>query len=219
VALLLLLCAEVPTLAAIQESYKLAATGEPAPQDFRDAVRENLQEDGWRVFTPAGEPLMDLWFIRELPVAESPSTHPGIAYGAIPEGVVLAAMRLHKEHRDFRDQAVPAGSYVVRYLHQPDDGDHLGETTFRDFGVLVPAVTARTTAPQRFDVTLGQALSLNTHPFAWGLWPPNEVSTSSVPGLASFQADKWAIKLSLPRPNADPLSIAFVVVGNERVYH
>ena len=120
-------------------------------------------------------------------------------------------------HGHFRDQSVPAGVYVARYLRQPDDGNHLGETSYRDFAVLVPA-SARSAGPQRFDVTLGQALQLNTHPLVWGLWPADLLNVPEEPGIGAIDDEKWAVKLSVPREDGDPLRLAFVVVGHERHY-
>ena len=106
---------------------------------------------------------------------------------------------------------------MARYLRQPDDGNHLGETSYRDFAVLVPA-TARSAGPQRFDATLGQALQLNTHPFVWGLWPASYVTPATEPGISMADADKWALKLTLPREDGDSLTLAMIFVGHERHY-
>lgn len=198
--------------------YTLTSSEAPLPEGLREPIVAHVRDEALRVLGPDGEALMDLWFAREIPGPTAPDSHPAVRYSDLAEGVVLAVMQLHREHRDFRDQAVPAGAYVVRYLRQPDDGDHLGETTYRDFGVLTSVAGARSAAPQRFDVTLGQALQLNTHPLVWGLWPGDWVTTSELPGIASYEADKWAVKLPLPRSEGDPLMLAMVVVGNERIY-
>jgi len=198
--------------------YKLATTDTPPPGELNEAILEHVADRGLTVSTADDEPIMDLWFARQLPEPDSPPVDPAVAYGSLQEGVVLAVMRLHREHRDFRDQSVPAGTYVVRYLRQPDDGNHIGETTYRDFAVLVSA-TARSAGPQRFDVTLGRALQLNTHPFVWGLWPADYVPATEQPGIASFEPDKWAVKLSMPRADGSTQALALVVVGNERHYY
>lgn len=208
--------ADVPVEAA--QAYKLTVTEEAPPGELDEALRAHVADSALTVSTAADEPIMDIWFAEELPAPDSPPVDPAVAYGSLNEGVVLAVMRFHREHRDFRDQSVPAGTYVARYLRQPNDGNHLGETTYRDFAVLVPPTTG-SPGPQRFDVTLGQALQLNTHPFVWGLWPADFVSVAAEPGIASFDADKWAVKLSLPRADGSTLTIALTVVGNERHYY
>jgi len=202
----------------IAQDYTLGQTADGPPADLSDAIRAYVSEAALTVSAADGDAIMDIWFARQLPAPGTPPIDPAVSYGAMNEGVVLAVMRLHREHRDFRDQSVPPGTYVVRYLRQPDDGNHLGETTYRDFAVLVPA-TARSVAPQSFDVTLGQALQLNTHPFTWGLWPAGYVVAAEDPGLASFEPDKWAVKLSLPRADGSTQPLAMVVVGNERHYY
>jgi hypothetical protein len=199
------------------QDYRLSVTDEGPPADITDAIRAHVADTALTVSTATDEPIMDIWFARELPAPAPPESHPGIAYGTLNEGVVLAVMRLHREHRDFRDQAVRAGVYVARYLRQPDDGNHLGETTYRDFAVLV-SPDADSPGPQGFDETLQQALQLNLHPFAWGLWPAAQVPATETPGIATFQPGKWAVKLSLPRADGSALDIALVVVGNEWHY-
>lgn len=200
-----------------QDPYKLTITDGSPPEDLQESIAQYVEDHSLTILTADDQPLMDLWFARQLPAPTDPNPHPGLAYNTLNEGVVLAVMRLHREHNDFRDQPVGAGIYVARYLRQPDDGNHLGETTYRDYAVLTTPET-NSVGPQEFDKTLEQALELNLHPFAWGLWPANEVATASEPGIAAFQSDKWAIKLSLPREDGSTITIAMVVVGNEWHY-
>lgn len=199
--------------------YAVRSRPEPPPEGISDGLRPALREEALTITGPEGDPVLDLWLVRELPPAATPPGHPLVNYGTLPEGSVLGIMRVHREHRDFRDQPVPAGVYVMRYLRQPVDGKHLGETTYRDFAVLVPAGSASAAGPQRFDVTLGQALQLNTHPFVWGLWPAGHVSAPEIPGVANYESDKWALRVDIPRQEGDPLAIALVVAGNERSYY
>ena len=200
-----------------QDSYRLTITDGGPPESLENSIAQYVEDRSLTVLNGDNEPLMDLWFARQLPSPTDPNTHPGVAYSTLNEGVVLAVMRLHQEHNDFRDQPVGAGIYLVRYLRQPDDGNHLGETTYRDYAVLTTP-KADSVGPQGFEETLNQALDLNLHPFAWGLWPANEVVTESEPGIAAFQPDKWAVKLSLPREDGSSITIAMVVAGNEWHY-
>ena len=200
-----------------QDSYRLTITDGGPPESLENSIAQYVEDQSLTVLNGDNEPLMDLWFARQLPSPTDPNTHPGVAYSTLNEGVVLAVMRLHQEHNDFRDQPVGAGIYLARYLRQPDDGNHLGETTYRDYAILTTP-KADSVGPQGFEETLNQALDLNLHPFAWGLWPANEVVTESEPGIAAFQPDKWAVKLSLPREDGSSITIAMVVAGNEWHY-
>lgn len=206
------------TSAGVSDYAVRPGPGTP-PDGIDDDLRPALHEEALTITGPDDEAVIDLWFVRRLPAPSTPPGHPLVNYGTLPEGSLLGVMRLHREHRDFRDQSVPPGVYAVRYLRQPVDGKHLGETTYRDFAVLVPAPTASSPEPQRFDVTLGQALQLNTHPFVWGLWPADYVMAAEQPGIASIDGDKWAIKLQLPRADGGSQPLALVVVGNERHYY
>lgn len=199
------------------DEYRLTVTDAPPPAEVTAPIAAHVQDRSFNVLRADGEPIMDIWFARELPAPASPDPHPGVAYGTFNEGMVLAVMRLHREHHDYRDQAVGPGVYVARYLRQPDDGNHLGETAYRDFAVLVRPTTD-SPGPQGFQETLDQALELNLHPFVWGLWPADQVVTTEVPGIASFQPDKWAIKLRLSRADGSNVTVAFVVAGNEWHY-
>lgn len=206
-------------VAAAAGDYAVEARETALPEGLADELLAALSPTALTVLRPDGEPLMDLWFVGSLPAPTSPPPDPAVNYGSVPEGAVLGVMRLHAEHRDYRDQAVPAGVYVMRYLQQPADGNHLGETTFRDFAVLVPTSTVSSAQPQDFVQTLEQALGLNTHPLVWGLWPADLVVAPTVPGIVNFEPDKWGLRVDLPRKEGDTVQVALVVVGNERSFY
>lgn len=199
--------------------YSVRSGPAALPDVIAEGLRPTLRQEALTITGPQDDPVLDLWFVRRLAAAAPSREHPLVNYGALAEGSVLGAMQVHREHRDFRDQPVPPGVYVLRYLRQPQDGKHLGETTYRDFAVLVPPADAASAEPRPFDVILGQALQLNTHPLVLGLWPASHVATVHVPAVVNFDSDKWALRVDLPREDGDPLAIGLVVAGNERSYY
>lgn len=106
------------------------------PEELPEWLAPLLPSEGIRV-TRDGAAVVDFWLRQELPEAE-PTGELGIEFGVLPEGALVGIVQLAEEWRDYRDQPIPAGTYTLRYGVQPADGDHTGQTWFRDFLMLLP---------------------------------------------------------------------------------
>ena len=95
-----------------------------------------LDPAGYRVVRDEGQPV-DFWFPPELPM-QDPSAELGVEYPTLPPGGLVGLMRTTDAWSTYKKQIVPAGVYTLRYAVQPADGDHTGQTWFRDFLVLIP---------------------------------------------------------------------------------
>lgn len=205
-----LLCASP----AAAQAPALEITAETLPAEVPEAAVSALA-DGSLTLSMNGSPVMNLWLVSAVPAATGKVGVGGLNYAAVPVGTFMGVMQLVAPHIDYRDQLVPVGTYALRYLQQPVDGNHIGVTFFRDFLVLTPLETASDLQALSSEDTLDAAMLLNTHPFAWGLWPANEVAVATPPGLAAVDGNKWALELELPRTEGDPLRLAVVLVGSE----
>ena len=76
-----------------QDSYKLTITDASPPESLENSIAQYVEDQSLTVLNGDNEPLMDLWFARQLPAPTDPNTHPGVAYSTLNEGVVLAVMR------------------------------------------------------------------------------------------------------------------------------
>lgn len=125
----------VPAWAA---SFAIEPAGAP-PSDGVDAsVVAAVAKEGTRVKGPDGKTVIELWG-RAVPFEGEPVSGYGIRYDTIPHGALVALVRVPADDSDFREQAIPPGTYTVRYSLHPEDGNHMGVAPSRDFAVLSPA--------------------------------------------------------------------------------
>ncbi len=131
--LLLSLC---PAL-AIAADYKIEPLKEAPPADLASPVKSALGETGYRISTDDGKPFLDLWLRKDIPAKSEPGKPQGaILFPFLSEGELLGVIRYQSEGYDYRDQTIEPGIYTVRYGLQPVNGDHLGVSPFRDYGLL-----------------------------------------------------------------------------------
>jgi hypothetical protein len=170
-ALLLAVCCLLTTTVLAQE-YQVSKLDSPAPADaVSPAIAAQLQPAGFKV-TKGSQTVIEMWLAKEWPVAADAKTGGEILYPLSP-GELFGVARYAKKGADFRDQDIPAGTYVVRYAHQPIDGAHVGTSPTRDFLALLPAAKDR--EPQTLDYKTLIATSKQTtgteHPAILSLQP------------------------------------------------
>ena len=95
-----------------------------------------LDPSGYRVVRDEGEPI-EFWFPPALPM-QDPSAELGVEYPTLPPGGLIGIVRTTGAWSTYKAQIVPPGTYTLRYAVQPADGDHTGQTWFRDFLLLIP---------------------------------------------------------------------------------
>lgn len=132
-------------------------------------------------FTPAakiglGAATLEIWLVQTL---ERSADGPG--WSNVDSGTLVGAMRVSGEFKEIRGKVVKPGAYTLRYGLQPQNGDHLGISTFRDFLLLSPAAIDRDPKVLGFDgvVALSKEVIGTAHPASLSLDPP-EGATGSV---------------------------------------
>lgn len=136
VAGLLLTVLTVPAPGALAEG-EIEPAG-PPPEELGPATAAVLVTDGLRVRLD-GEPVWELWTLREPPESADGEAAFGQELAALPAGGLVGAVRLLHEWSDYRGTRIGPGLYTLRYLVEPADGAHLGTALYRDFALLVPA--------------------------------------------------------------------------------
>ncbi len=106
------------------------------PPDLPDWLVPLLDPSGYRVVRDVGEPI-EFWFPPALPM-QDPSAELGVEFPTLPTGGLIGIVRTTGEWSTYKAQLVPPGAYTLRYAVQPADGDHTGQTWFRDFLLLIP---------------------------------------------------------------------------------
>ena len=107
----------------------LAAPG--ASADVRKAVEEKgyriVLDDGWTA---------EFWFARALGTAKKDAA--GALYPELTNGEFVAVADFPKGTTDYRGQAIPAGTYTLRYQYLPQDANHMGVSPNPDFLLAIP---------------------------------------------------------------------------------
>lgn len=116
---------------------------EPALSSDRPAIAdlparfETLSFSGGLHVTDEQGDLVTFWLL-ETPPKQEPTGEFGVDFGALPPGGLVGVVEFHRDWSDYRKRIVAAGVYSMRYGIQPADGDHTGQTYFRDFLMLLP---------------------------------------------------------------------------------
>lgn len=136
VALAVAATLSLATSAAAQD-FKATTTAVPVPAEISSAVRGVLSPVSVSV-TSGGSPYCEIWMRSSIPASGSANPPLGVNYAQFVDGEVVGAIHFDVAVKDFRNQPVKPGTYVMRYGLQPVDGNHQGVSDFRDFLLLTP---------------------------------------------------------------------------------
>ena len=152
--------------AASAQPIVASTHADPAPAEIAAPLRALLADGGARA--QIGETTLTFWWVKSLAVSGAPE------WANVAEGSLVGAVQIPAVFRDIRGRTIKPGVYTLRYGVQPQDGDHLGVSSFRDYLLLSPAAVDQDPAPAGHDGTIG--ISKKTvgasHPGAWMLNPP-----------------------------------------------
>ena len=158
-------------LTLVTASIDVARHKEPLPADLAAPVAALLNPgDGARV-TFDKDTTLDFWWVKALPA----STGSGpITWANVEEGTLVGAVRVSADFRDIRGRVVKPGTYTLRYGIQPQDGDHLGVSPFREFLLLSPAALDTEAPPRGHEgtVEISKRTIGGSHPAVLSIDPP-----------------------------------------------
>jgi hypothetical protein len=152
-----------------------AKAGDADPTtELAEGVRKLLDKSAVTVADKDGEPVLTVWFRAAIPAkATAEQVANGLTYRELPEGVLVGAVKFHRPFVDYRKQEVATGVYTMRFLVQPDVGDHVGTAPHPEFLVLSPA--DRDTDPEPLEpktlIKLSSATTGGDHPGVMLLFP------------------------------------------------
>jgi hypothetical protein len=118
-----------------------------------------------------GGATLDLWWVRSIALNGD-----GAGWSAVENGTLVGALRVAGAFKEIRGKVVQPGVYTLRYGQQPQNGDHLGISTFRDYLVLSPASADTDPKVLGFDgvVALSKQVIGTSHPAALSMDPPED---------------------------------------------
>lgn len=157
-ALLALFAALAPTVAPL--------TDKP-PAELAAGVSSRLKPAAKIV---SGAATLDVWLVDKLESAGGPG------WSGVESGTLAGAIRVSGEFKEIRGKAVKPGVYTLRYGLQPQNGDHLGISTFREFLLISPAAIDTDPKVLGFDgvVALSKEVIGTAHPASLSLDPPED---------------------------------------------
>jgi hypothetical protein len=160
-ALLLLV---FPTRVLAQDVAGVPLTDAP-PMELADPIRP-LLAPGAKVTAAKTE--LHFWWVKGLPVKDR------AAWSEVEEGSLVGAVRLVQPYRDIRGKTVKPGVYTLRLGLQPQNGDHLGVSPFREFLLLSVASEDTNPAPIKHEplTELSGKVIGSSHPAVWSIDPP-----------------------------------------------
>jgi hypothetical protein len=124
---------------------------------------------------------LDIWLAQKL---ERTAEGPG--WANVESGTLVGAIRVSGEFKEIRGKVVKPGVYTLRYGLQPQNGDHLGISTYRDFLLLSPAALDTDPKVLGFDgvVALSKEVIGTAHPASLSLDPPEDAPGAA---LSAYQ--------------------------------
>jgi hypothetical protein len=110
----------------------------PVPSQIAEAIRSSLQPKAIQIMQ-GDKPILQIWLRPEAPLKSKPSA-PAAGPSSIPDFSLLGAVSVSTSGlKDYKDNDIPSGLFTLRFITQPQDGDHLGTAEFNTFIALVPA--------------------------------------------------------------------------------
>jgi hypothetical protein len=107
------------------------------PKELDPRISAKLQPKSVQLLE-GGQPVFEFWFVAELPLTTKPASI-ARSLDAIQQSMLIGAVRVGKDRRDYRDDAIIPGVYTMRLAIQPNDGNHLGTSEFSWFAALISA--------------------------------------------------------------------------------
>jgi hypothetical protein len=198
------------------EEYTVTELKEAAPETLTSEARDALGKTGYRVAT-AGKTICDVWLRSDVPVIDKFVPQNDVEYPIEP-GTLIGAIRFLQPSSDYRQQSMKAGTYTLRYGHQPQDGNHIGTAQNRDFVLAIPASDDK--SPDRLSqekaTDLSKKATGSTHPAIFSLLPAqkNRDKFPNIVHAADLDLEVLIAKTSAKGGAAKELQVELVVVGH-----
>lgn len=122
---------------SIAADFKLKTSEAKPPESVANEIASAMEPTVYEI-SKGDKILYRFWFGKVIPLKGKPESA-GKALAQFNQPSVFGVVEVLEEHRDYRDDELFENVFIIRYGIRPDDGNHLGTSDFRHFGVLVPA--------------------------------------------------------------------------------
>jgi hypothetical protein len=196
-------------LAAAPAALQLAVAPltSPAPDTLAAPIRQQLVAEGHRV--SLGATTLEFWWVSALPIAGGGPPE----WSKVAEGALVGVIRVSGSFKEIRGKTVSPGVYTLRLGLQPQNGDHLGVSPFREYLLLSPASADQDPKPLGFDasVALSKLTVGTSHPAALSLDPP--LSTAAPLSAYKTELDHQGVAFQVKTSPSGSLTFGLVLVG------
>ena len=171
-------------------------------------VKQAVEEKGYHVTLDDGR-TADFWFPRAL-AAINKDAATGALYPDLSNGEFVGVVTFAKVTSDYRGQAVPAGTYTLRYQCIPQDANHMGVSPNPDFLVTIPIATDTNPAdniPLKRLVALGAKTTGTPHPAVLALAP------AAAEGITKDDQGMTILTVAVPTASGKSESLGIVLKG------
>ena len=166
---LVMLAVAMVGIATASAQPKVTPLPETSPSQIAPAIAALLQQSGIKAIV--GGATLDIWWAQAIAL-----TVDGPGWSSVESGTLVGAMRVSGSYKEIRGKVVAPGVYTLRYGLQPQNGDHLGISTFREFLVVSPAAVDTDPKVLGFDgvVALSKQVIGTSHPAGMSIDPPQD---------------------------------------------
>ena len=162
------LAAGVMYVPSAAQTLSASALDAKPPKKIAAPLRSLLDDRGVRV--TAGGATIDFWWVKALPAKNGGS----FSWSGVAEGTFVGAAQVTGKHEDIRGRPIREGVYTLRFGMQPQNGDHLGSSPYREFLLIIQAASDSDPQPTGHETTveLSKLTIKSSHPAIWSLDPP-----------------------------------------------
>ena len=196
------------------QDFKAAVGSTPVPSEIQSSIRSLIAPVSTNI-TSGNSPYCEIWTRASIPAASTPATALGVTYTTLVEGEIVGAIHFDVPVKDFRNQSVQPGTYILRYGQQPVDGNHQGVSDYRDFLLLTPAAqdnSADNLADKDLYV-LSRKTTTTGHPSVWSLVPTDSAPTL-LPGVKTNSDEQFTAAYFKATVGTSPTTIGLVISGH-----
>jgi hypothetical protein len=183
------------------------------PGDIAEPVRALLKPDADVVIR--GATRLEFWWVAAVPLDTAPTDQP--SWSNVADGTLVGAVRVAETMPEIRGVPVKPGVYTLRFALQPQNGDHMGVSPYREFLLLAPAADDQSPEPAGYKgaVALSKKTAGKSHPAALSLDPPK---ADGAPGTVVTNEEghkgvTFAVPVTLDGKPAGALSFGVTLVG------
>jgi hypothetical protein len=184
----------LPPLTLFAQELSVAPGQTAAPAEVAGPIRALLADSGHAV--KRGDSTLEFWWVRTLPLESAPSGVP--SWDQVPDGALVGVLRTAAPLQDIRAMPIKPGTYTLRFARQPQDGDHMGVSPYREFLLVSPAADDQVPQPtgHKGAVDLAKKTIGKSHPASLSLDPPT--TTDRVGTIVTNEAGHKGLVFSVP---------------------